>query len=194
MKKISASALTSALVASAVTAVAVTAFFVFKEKGNEGTSQAVVPADGAKGGESGSALDASAMTDGPALTGASLDTPNVLASGTIEVAPALLDRSKQIGILFVMLRSSSGGPPYAVARLENPRTGEPLPFSLTGDNVMAPGVPLPADARVVVRFDADGSAGPEAPGDLVGDVAVDAPGKSGLKVIVDREGATPGVR
>ena len=179
MKKLSVSALTSAAVASAVTAVAVTAFFVLKEKGNE-TADATAVFDGGSGGN-----------EDPSLMGGSVDTANVLAAGTIEVSPALLDRSKQIGTLFVMLRSAAGGPPYAVARLQNPRTGEALPFSLTGDNVMAPGVPLPADARLIVRFDADGSAGPEAPGDLVGDVSVDAPGMSGLKVVVDREGTTP---
>jgi hypothetical protein len=187
MKKMSASALTSAAVASAVTAVAVTAFFVLKEKGNETADATAVLSENrgsSEGGESPSLAGAN-------VEGASGESANVLAAGTIEVSPALLDRSKQIGTLFVMLRSAAGGPPYAVARLQNPRTGEALPFSLTGDNVMAPGVPLPADARLIVRFDADGSAGPEAPGDLVGDVPVDAPGMSGLKVVVDREGTAP---
>ncbi|MCA2959069.1 MAG: hypothetical protein IOD12_02370 [Silvanigrellales bacterium] len=182
MKKMSASALTSAAVASAVTAVAVTAFFVLKEKGNETADATAVLSENRGSSEGG---------ESPSLAGASGESANVLAAGTIEVSPALLDRSKQIGTLFVMLRSAAGGPPYAVARLQNPRTGEALPFSLTGDNVMAPGVPLPADARLIVRFDADGSAGPEAPGDLVGDVPVDAPGMSGLKVVVDREGTAP---
>jgi hypothetical protein len=113
---------------------------------------------------------------------------STLASGTIQVAPALADRSKQIGIIYVMLRSAAGGPPYAVTRLENPRSGASIPFALTSQNVMAPGVPLPADARLIVRFDADGSAGPESAGDLVGETPVEALGKSDLTVLVDREG------
>jgi hypothetical protein len=117
-----------------------------------------------------------------------LEESSTLASGTIQVVPALADRSKQIGIIYVMIRSAAGGPPYAVSRIENPRSGENIPFALTTKNVMAPGVPLPADARLIVRFDADGSAGPEAAGDLVGETLVEALGRSDLTVRVDREG------
>lgn len=193
MKKVSVTALASASVASAAIAVAVTAFVLLKNK-NSGTPMADNAASGMVSPYGQGAFNGhSPAGDGAATSmgASSLEGSTLLASGTIEVAPALLDRSKQIGILFVMLRSSAGGPPYAVVRLENPRTGEPIPFELTGENVMAQGVPLPSDARVVVRFDADGSAGPEAPGDLVGEVAVSAPGTSGLKVMVDRAGGMP---
>jgi hypothetical protein len=115
----------------------------------------------------------------------------VLAAGRIEVSPELLDRSKQIGVVYVMLRSAAGGPPYAVVRLENPRSGEPIPFELTAQNVMVQGVPLPADAKIIARFDADGSAGPEAPGDLVGESLVDGVDAQAVMVLVNREGGQP---
>jgi|GEM_PF-3434290 len=113
---------------------------------------------------------------------------SAIASGTIQVAPELTDRSKQIGVVYVMLRSQAGGPPYAVSRLDNPRNGEPIAFTLTAENVMAQGTEMPTDAKLVVRFDADGSAGPEMAGDLVGEAAVEAVGKSDIAVLVNREG------
>lgn len=112
----------------------------------------------------------------------------VLVEGSIRVTPELADRSKQIGVVYVMIRPAGGGAPYAVARLQNPRSGDEIPYRLTEANVMLPGAPVPANAQVIARFDADGAAGPEAPGDLVGEAAVGTVGNTRLDILVSREG------
>ena len=111
---------------------------------------------------------------------------NVLAAGNITVAPELADRARQISTVYVILRSAQGGPPYAVARLENPHEAA-LTFELTTANVMVQGAQPPQDARLIVRFDADGRAGAEQPGDLVGELSEVSLGSSQLAVVVSRQ-------
>lgn len=111
---------------------------------------------------------------------------DILASGSIEVVPELAGMAKQITTVFVIVRSQTpGGPPFAVVKLKNEMRSS-LPFEITTKDVMGMGGQMPADPKIVVRFDIDGSAGPEQPGDLVGELGQLQPGQRNVVVQVDR--------
>ena len=114
-------------------------------------------------------------------------------SGKVTVKEELKEQANQLAVIFVILRSAAGGPPYAVARLENPRSGFPLSVALDEKNLMMPGAPFPENPKLVVRFDADGSAGPETESDLVGELELGPGAIDGQEwnVEVSRKGKSP---
>lgn len=107
-------------------------------------------------------------------------------TGTIVLAPPLAGKAAGKRALFLIARPEQGGPPVAVLRIAGPRF--PLPFRLSQENVMMPGVKLEGRLRLTARVDADGSAGPPQKGDLEGQApAPVAAGTSGVTIVVDKE-------
>lgn len=107
-------------------------------------------------------------------------------TGTIVLAPPLAGKAAGKRALFLIARPEQGGPPVAVLRIADPRF--PLPFRLSQENVMMPGVKLEGRLRLTARVDADGSAGPPQKGDLEGQApAPVAAGSAGVTIVVDKE-------
>lgn len=150
-------------------------------------SPAKSPSENAGAGNDQTMANPHGAADGQAFVPAQTlpGSGKVVVKGSVEVAPDLVDRSKQISTIYVIVRGAQGGPPYAVQKVENPRSGT-LEFEITDANVMMAGASAPENAKVVVRFDADGAAGGEAPGDLVGESEPIALGAEGVKVVVNR--------
>ena len=104
--------------------------------------------------------------------------------GTIRLAPELEDRVPAGGVLFIVVRLGSAGPPLAVKRI--PSASFPLDFEIGPDNRMIQSVPFAGPLQISVRVDADGNVS-KGPGDLAGD-AIDGvePGANDVVLLLDR--------
>ncbi len=105
--------------------------------------------------------------------------PNGEIEGQLELAPGLEDKVKAGDPIFLIARNAATGSTIAVARLEAPASF-PMPFRLTGKNVMMAGRSLAGKVRVLARVDKDGEALSKNPGDVVGEVKglVEVPAKN----------------
>ena len=97
---------------------------------------------------------ASSLGDGPTI------------SGTIKIAPSLVQKAEGIPVLFIIARTARPGPPLAVVKVARPRF--PFPFTISGRNVMMQGLRFEGRVRITARLDADGNAGAPKPGDMEG--------------------------
>ena len=104
--------------------------------------------------------------------------PNGEIEGQIDVSAELASKAKEGDPIFLIARNAATGGTIAVARLIVPKKF-PIPFKLTGANVMIPGRSLAGKVRVLARLDKDGEAMTKKPGDLVGEVEhlVEVPAK-----------------
>jgi cytochrome c-type biogenesis protein CcmH len=88
-------------------------------------------------------------------------------------------------VLFVIARSSEGGPPLAVRRLV-PRTF-PVEFELGPEDAMIPGRPFDGPLRLSARLDADGDPMTRGPRDLAVEAGPVVSGSaSGVELILRR--------
>ena len=114
--------------------------------------------------------------------------PNMVLAGTIDVSPELKDKIKPGDVIFLSAKRVEGGQvqrmPLAVDRLEV--KSFPLPFTLTGANVMMAGTEFKGDVQVTARLDRDQEATTRAAGDIEGSVRVAIPAK-GLRIVLDTE-------
>jgi cytochrome c-type biogenesis protein CcmH len=114
--------------------------------------------------------------------------PNMVLEGTIDIAPALKDKVKPGDVIFLSARRVEGGQiqrmPLAVDRLEV--KSFPLPFTLSGANVMMAGTEFKGEVALSARLDRDQEATTRSPGDIEGTLRASIPAK-GLKVVLDTE-------
>src|SRR5690242_19219600 len=115
----------------------------------------------------------------------------VFVSGTIEVAPNLTGDAQGVGTMFVILFDEGSAMPMPFGAMkEHLPSGlsKPIPFLVTKESLqrMNPDAPLPKSLRVKVRFDKDGVAGPDQPGDLVGSLTEVAFGERKAQIKVDQ--------
>jgi cytochrome c-type biogenesis protein CcmH len=104
--------------------------------------------------------------------------------GTIRLAPELEDRVPPGGVLFIILRHGSAGPPLAVKRI--PAPSFPLDFEIGAGDRMITSVPFAGPMQISARLDADGNVS-RGPGDLAGDAAEGVePGASDVALLLDR--------
>ncbi len=104
--------------------------------------------------------------------------------GVIRVAAALQDRVGSGGVLFLIARSGSAGPPLAVQRIPQPRF--PLEFALGPEHRMIQTLPFAGELQLTARLDSDGDAGSRTPGDLQGKAAgAHVPGATGVVILLD---------
>ena len=113
----------------------------------------------------------SAVNNLPAL-------PSGEITGQLELAEELKGNVKPGDPIFLIARSAATGSTLAVARLQVPEKF-PLPFRLTGKNVMMAGRSLAGKVKVLARVDKDGEALSKNPGDVIGEVegVVEVPAK-----------------
>lgn len=126
-------------------------------------------------------VGASAPAPPPAVAAAA----GGVISGTVTVSAALAARAKGKPVLYLIVRGAQPGPPLAVVRIANPRF--PLPFRITKENVMMPGVPFAGKVRITARIDSDGNAGRPQPGDMENSAPAEVVvGDRNVKIIVDK--------
>jgi len=104
--------------------------------------------------------------------------------GTIRLAPALEGRVPAGGVLFIIVRLGSAGPPLAVQRI--PSASFPLDFEIGPGDRMITSVPFAGPLQISARVDADGNVS-KGPGDLAGDAAEGVePGANDVVLLLDR--------
>jgi cytochrome c-type biogenesis protein CcmH len=120
----------------------------------------------------------------PPLAPAQAQAPAEPIRGTIRLAPELDGRVPAGGVLFIIVRHGSAGPPFAVKRIPSP--GFPLDFEIGPDDRMIENMPFAGPLQVSARVDADGNVS-RGPGDLTGD-AVEGlePGTNDVALLLDR--------
>jgi cytochrome c-type biogenesis protein CcmH len=123
-----------------------------------------------------------------ALALAAAQAPAAMAttgiSGQVEIAPELRSRLQPGDTLYITARTPQGPRlPLAVLRLS--ASAEPVAFTLSDDQAMAPDHRISDHAQVVVeaRISRSGDAMPKA-GDLVGRTGAIANSEQGLRVLV----------
>jgi cytochrome c-type biogenesis protein CcmH len=94
---------------------------------------------------------------------------SVLVGGVISIDPKLKTQVDGPAVLFIIARSasSSGGPPLAVRRIDQPKF--PVSYSLGPENVMIPGTTFSGKVSIVARLDKDGNPTTREPGNLTGE-------------------------
>jgi cytochrome c-type biogenesis protein CcmH len=94
---------------------------------------------------------------------------SVLVRGVISIDPKLKTQVDGPAVLFIIARSasSSGGPPLAVRRIDQPKF--PVSYSLGPENVMIPGTTFSGKVSIVARLDKDGNPTTREPGNLTGE-------------------------
>ncbi len=91
----------------------------------------------------------------------------VKISGTLEIAPALVKKTKASDTIFIIARRAEGGPTVAAKRLEG--NNYPMSFEITDTDLMSPDVKPDSPLNITVRVDKDGEAMSKKPGDLTGE-------------------------
>jgi cytochrome c-type biogenesis protein CcmH len=89
--------------------------------------------------------------------------------GIVSLSPSLGADAGGRPVLYLMARKPEGGATLAAQKITAPRF--PLRFRLSQSDVMMQGFQLAGPMIVTARLDADGLAGPPAPGDWVGKTA-----------------------
>ena len=131
------------------------------------------------------------------VAGSMGETSDIYASGRVVLDPKLKDAAKGIRTLFIIASGPDRPMPLGAQRttLTGDADGVVYTFTLTKDNfqtmgggaaMAAGGNALPAKFRLKARLDQDGAAGPDQPGDLVGDVKEVTLGAKGVEIVIDR--------
>jgi hypothetical protein len=110
--------------------------------------------------------------------------PALALSGLVTLSPSLKDPWPEGAIVFVIARSSEGGPPYAVRRY--PGAKPPFAFSLGPGDTMIQNLPAPKRLIVTVRVDQDGDPLTRQLGDLESGPSAPLPPRAAVRIAVDR--------
>jgi len=128
-------------------------------------------------------------TDSPPAAGARMGAPaaaqqdsGAAIQGEIRLGPGAA--TPDGGVLFVIARGASPGPPLAVKRLDPGPF--PMVFSLGPSDVMIQGVPFAGPIRLTARLDSDGDPLTRGPDDLAAEhPSALAPGTTGIELILN---------
>lgn len=122
------------------------------------------------------------------------ETSHAFAKGQVVLDDSVKEAAQGIGTLFII--ASGPDRPMPLGALRKSMSGEigsvVYDFVLTKDNLqlmggaMGGGGDLPPEFKLKARLDRDGTAGPDQPGDVVGEVAVVQKGQSGIEIRLNR--------
>src|SRR4051812_21123893 len=102
------------------------------------------------------------------------ETNAAVARGRVVLADDLRQAAKGVHTLFIIVSALDSPMPYGAYRhtISGDPEGELERFALTNDNLqrMRPQEPWPEQFKLKARLDRDGTAGPDQPGDLVGEL------------------------
>lgn len=120
------------------------------------------------------------------------ETSHAFAKGKVVLAPELAEQAKGVHTLFIIMAGPDRPMPLGALRkkLDADAQGTVYEFVLTRDNMqlmgMAEGQPPPEPFKLKARLDVDGAAGPDQPGDLVGEVTGIRLGTEGVEIVINR--------
>ena len=118
------------------------------------------------------------------------ETSHAYAKGQVVLAPELNVAAKGIHTLFIIASRVDGPMPLGAFKktLGSDAEGAFYDFVLTKDNMqlMAGDGTWPAEIKLKARLDMDGFAGPDQPGDIVGEVFPVALGQDGIEIRLNR--------
>lgn len=113
-----------------------------------------------------------------------------MVRGKVVLSDTLKPAAEGARVLFLIVSPTDTPMPYGAFRktVGDKPEGVIFEFALTYDNLqrMREDLPWPAQFKLKARLDRDGVAGPDQPGDLVGEVAPLAPGATDVEVKIDR--------
>ena len=111
------------------------------------------------------------------------------ARGTVVLPDNLKEMAKGIRTLYIIAQGTDRPMPLGAFRetLSDDPSGVVYEFVLTADNMpsMMGEVQWPATFKLKARLDQDGAAGPDRPGDLVGEVYPVKLGQEGVEIRID---------
>ena len=139
----------------------------------------------------GAIIVAVALVGAIILAGQMGKTSKAHVTGSVRLDPELTDAAKGIRTLYITIFDMDRPfPPYASFRktLASDPEGEFYDFLLTEERmtVMQQGMPFPKNVRLKARLDRDGSAGPDRPGDLTGEVTGISKGSKGIEIRINK--------
>lgn len=117
-------------------------------------------------------------------------TNPAMARGRVVLADELKSAASDIHTLFLIVSPTDMPMPYGAFRktVGDVAPGVIYEFALTYDNLqrMRMDLPWPEPFKLKARLDRDGVAGPDQPGDLVGELAPLSPGAQDLEVRITK--------
>lgn len=118
------------------------------------------------------------------------ETSSAHARGKVMLSESVRVAAEGVRTLFIIVSGVDTPMPFAAMRvtLSGNLHDELYDFVLTNERVqkMRPEEPWPTQFKLKARLDRDGTAGPDQPGDLVGEIAVVQGGTEDLVLTIDR--------
>jgi len=118
------------------------------------------------------------------------ETSHAYAKGKVVLAPGLEEQAKGVHTLFIIMAGPDRPMPLGAQRktISADAKGDVYEFVLTKDSMqmMAMGGEIPEPFKLKARLDVDGTAGPDQPGDLVGEVTGLHLGAEGVEIVINR--------
>lgn len=118
------------------------------------------------------------------------ETSHAFARGRVLLDPSVVDSAKNIKTLFIVMSGPDRPMPLGALRkvVDSSKSGVLYEFILTRDNMqmMMGGAEVPERFKLKARLDRDDQAGPDQPGDLVGEVAEVTRGQTDLEIVISK--------
>lgn len=118
------------------------------------------------------------------------ETSHAFAEGTIKVDPQLFEKAQGIETLFIVMTGPDRPMPLGALRksVKLKENGDLYRFLLTKDNMqmMMGDQTVPESFKLKARLDSDGQAGPDQPGDLVGEALDVKRGQKGIEIVISK--------
>lgn len=119
------------------------------------------------------------------------ETSHAYARGQVVLDDALADKAKEIETLFIIAAGMDRPMPLGAMKKtlgNGAKRGVIYEFVLTNESMvrMDMNAPFPPEFKLKARLDRDGTAGPDQPGDLVGEVTPVRLGAEGVEIRINR--------
>jgi hypothetical protein len=118
----------------------------------------------------------------------------IYAEGFVDIPAEFVADAAGVGTMFIILFDEDSPMPMPYGAMKEHlaadfKFDQPIAFALTKEKlqIMRPDSPLPKYLKLKVRFDKDGVAGPDQPGDLVGIAEHVAFGSKNLQLRVQKK-------
>jgi hypothetical protein len=119
------------------------------------------------------------------------ETSHAFARGKIVLDESLIGDAGRASTLYIIISGNDRPMPYGAYRrtIKPPTSTDVFEFALTRDNIQAmmDMTTWPPEVKLKARLDMDGVAGPDQPGDLVGELYPVALGSKDLVLKIDRK-------
>ncbi len=118
------------------------------------------------------------------------ETSHAFARGRVLLDASVVDSAKNIKTLFIVMSGPDRPMPLGALRkvVDSSKSGVLYEFILTRDNMqmMMGGSDVPDRFKLKARLDRDDQAGPDQPGDLVGEVTDVSRGQGDIEIVISK--------